>query len=305
MHMDKVSSRHVTWVDLENPTSDQMSALSQKYMIHPLAAHEVLAATYRPKLEEYDEHLFLVLHFPVFDPKAKSILRREIDFIIFPYNLITIHYEEIPQLDDFQELLAGHEALRERTFGFSSGHLLYHIISRLYAVSRQELDNLEVKAKEIEEKVFSGHEYEVLKEIAYARRDLINFQKALKPHQAVLESLLEHGKQFFGSEMNPYFNDIKGEYTQVWNALENLREMLDTLYETNISLLSANTNEIMKTLAVLTVMVMPASLIAFIYSMDLDWIPLRRYPNAFVIISGIMIFISFSIYRYFKKKRWV
>lgn len=303
--MDKVSSRHVTWVDVENPTSEQLFTLTQKYMIHPLAGQEILIATYRPKLEEYDEHLYLVLHFPVYDPKVKSTLRREIDFIIFPYNLITIHYEAIPQLDDFQELLAGHEALRERTFGFSSAHLLYHIISRLYAVLRQELDTIEIKTKEIEEKVFGGHEYQVLKDIAFVRRDIINFQKALKPQQTVLDSLAEHGKKFFGNEVTPYFNDIKGEYAQVWNSVESLREALDTLYETNISLLSANTNEIMKTLTVFTVMVMPVSLISFIYSMDIEWIPLRRYPNAFLILTGIMIFISLLIYRFFKNKRWV
>src|SRR3989344_1873220 len=138
--MEKVASRHVTWVDVENPTEAEIQMLSRKHMIHPLAARDMQVAAYRPKLERYDEHLYLVLHFPVFDPKASSSKSREIDFLIFPFNLITVHFEPIPQLDDFQRLLAEHEAVRERTFGFSSGHILHNIINQLFLVSRQDLD---------------------------------------------------------------------------------------------------------------------------------------------------------------------
>ncbi len=302
--MEKVASRHVTWVDVENPTEAEIKMLSLKHMIHPLAAREMQITTYRPKLERYEEHLYLVLHFPVFEPKASSSQSREIDFLIFPYTLVTVHYEPIPQLDDYQKLLAEHEAIRERTFGSSSGHLLYNIISQLFAVSRKDLDFIESKIKNIEERVFNG-DGRVLREIALLRRDILNFQKALKPQQTVLDSLEEHGKQFFGQDMKPYFSDIKGAYIQIWNSVENLRETLDTLYETITSLIASNTNEIIKTLTVFTLVVMPISLIAFIFSMDIPGVPLKNNPNAFWIVTSSMIGLSLIIYNIFKQKKWL
>jgi magnesium transporter len=303
--MDKVSSKHVSWINIDKPTDSIINDLEKKYSIHPLAAQELLIETYRPKIEDFDDHLYLVLHFPIFDPKRKSSFSQEIDFIIFPYNLITIHYEDIPQLDDFQQLLAGHEKLRERTFGLSSGHLLYHIISQLFRVSQKDLDKLEAKVKNIEEKVFNGSEREVLREITTMRRDLLNFQKALKPQETVLNSLAERGKRFFGPDVIPYFNDIKGEYIQVRNSVEDLREMLDSLYDSNISLLSVNSNESMKVLTAMMSLVLPITLIAILFGMNMKNIPFTENPAGFWIVIGIMIALSFVIFRIFKYHRWL
>lgn len=306
--MDKVSSNHVTWIDVENPTSDQLFDLSKKYMIHPLVTQELIVPTYRPKVETYDEHLYLVLHFPICDAERGICLSREIDFIIFPYNLITVHYEPIPQIDDFQKLLAEHGAFRERVFGFSSGHLLYQIINLMFTISRKELDGIEKRIIDIEEQVFTDLETieeEALRNIAVVRRDLLNFQKALKPQEVILNTLSEHGKQFFGNTMTTQFNDIKASYFQVRNTVDHLWETLDTLYDTNISLLSANTNEIIKTLTLFTVILMPLSLLTFIYSMDIPWIPLRQSPYAFWALIGLMLLISGGMYQFFKQKRWL
>ncbi|MEK7576432.1 MAG: magnesium transporter CorA family protein [Patescibacteria group bacterium] len=302
--MDKVSSRHVTWIDIENPTEQDITGLTKKFPIHPLAMQEILTITHRPKLEDFDDHLYLVLHFPVFDPKSGATLSREIDFIIFPYNLITVHYDDVPQLDDFQQLLATHEALRERKFGSSSGHLLYHIISQLFSISLKELEKIEDRIEIVQDKVFSGEEKDVLQDIARLRRDLLNFQKALKPQQTVLASLTEHGRHFFGTDILPFFNDIKGEYTQVWNSVEDLRETLDVIYETNISLLSANTNDATRILTAFAAILLPAALIINIFGMNIKDIPLGNNPHAFWIILGFMVTISLFIYRYFKNKQW-
>src|SRR3989344_430173 len=303
--MDKVSSRHVVWIDVENHDEKRVADLASKYGIHQLAAQELLVATYRPKLEDFDDHLFLVLHFPVFDPKTRATRSRGIDFVIFPYTLITAHYEDVPQLDEFQEFLGAHEAIRERTFGRSSGKLLYHIIGQLFAVSKKELEVIEVKKQNIQDSVFDGREREVLADVALLRRDLLNFQKALKPQQAVLSSLAEYGKRFFGNDSVPYFHDINGEYQQVWNVVQDLRETLDVLYETTISLLSATTNEAMKVLTAFSVVFLPLQIILNVFGMNITHMPLLNEPNAFWIITGFNLFVAFAIATYLKRRKWL
>jgi len=303
--MDKVSSRHVVWIDVENPDEKRVADLASKYGIHQLAAQELLVATYRPKLEDFDDHLFLVLHFPVFDPKTRATRSRGIDFVIFPYTLITAHYEDVPQLDDYQQFLGGHEAIRERAFGHSSGKLLYHIIGQLFTISKKELETIEDKIEALQDRVFSGQENAVLSEISLLRRDILNFQRALKPQQAVLGSLAEYGKRFFGNDAVPYFHDINGEYQQVWNVVQDLRETLDVLYDTSISLLSANTNEAMKVLTAFSVIFLPLQVLLNIFGINIDLIPLAHDPNAFWIITGINLFVAFITAAYLKRRKWL
>jgi len=303
--MDKVSSRHVSWIDLEQPTEEKVADLARKHGIHPLVAQELLIATYRPKLEDYEDHLYLVLHFPVFDKKTSSTLSREIDFIIFPYTLVTAHYEDIPQLDNFQQFLAGHEAVRERKFGRSSGQLLYQIIKQLFSVSHDELSTLETKVSAVEEKVFNGNERAALQEISGLRRDLLNFQKALKPQETVLKSLAEHGKKFFGPDAAPYFNDILGEYTQLWNIVEDLRATLDVIYETNVSLLSASVNETVRFLTVVSFILLPMQVIINIFGMNINNIPLAGHPNAFWILLAMNTVVGIIILQWLRLKKWL
>ncbi len=303
--MDKVSSRHVSWIDIENPTDEDVASLTKKYDIHPLVGHDLLITTYRPKLEEYDDHMYLVLHFPVFDKKNNVTLSREIDFVIFSYSLVTVHYDEIPQLDEFQQLLAGHEAVRERDFGFSAAHLLHSIISRLFLISQKELASIEDKIDAIQQRIFDGEEKVVLTDIALIRRDLLGFRKALKPQQTVLDSLAEHGKRFFGPDTTPYFNDIRGEYIQVWNSVEDLRETIDVLYDTNISLLSASTNETIKVLTVFASILFLVQAITGFFSLNIDTLPFATDPDAFWIILGISALASIGIYRYFRNRKWI
>ncbi len=303
--MDKVSSRHVSWIDLEYPTEEKISDITRRHSIHPLVVQELLVATYRPKVEDYDDHLFLVLHFPVFDKKTSAILSREIDFVIFPYTLITVHYDDIPQLDDFQQFLAGHEAVRERKFGRSSGQLIYHIIKQLFSVSRDELQALEKKIDAVQEKVFSGNERAALQEISGLRRDILNFQKALKPQESVLKSLADHGKKFFGPDSSPYFNDILGEYTQLWNIVEDLRATLDVVYETNVSLLSVNVNETVRFLTAISFIFLPLQIIINIFGMNISYIPISHNPNAFWILIAINAVVGIIILQWLKNKDWL
>ena len=303
--MDKVSSRHVSWIDIERPTEEKIADLVRRHNIHPLVAQELLVATYRPKIEDYDDHLYLVLHFPVFDKKTTATLSREIDFVIFPHTLLTTHYEDIPQLDDFQQFLAGHEAVRERKFGRSSGQLLYQIIKQLFSVSREELKALEKKIDAAQEKVFNGNERAALQGIAGLRRDILNFQKALKPQEATLKSLAEHGKRFFGPDATHYFNDIFCEYTQLWNIVEDLRATLDVVYETNVSLLSVSVNETVKFLTAVSFILLPLQVIINIFGMNIDTIPLARHPSAFWILIAINAVIGIIILQWLRHKDWL
>jgi magnesium transporter len=303
--MNVVKSRHVSWVDIENPIETDVIEIAKKHAIHPLVQQELLVATYRPKLEEYEDHLYLVLHFPVFDKKKKTTLSRELDFIIFPYNLLTVHYEDIPQLDAFHEFLAGHEAVRERSFGVNSGHLLYTIVSRLFLISQKELNTIEDRVQQLENQVFARTMHEALEDIAEVKHDILSFRKSLKPQQVVLDSLAARGTRFFGPEISTYLNDIKTEYIQLWNSVEDLQEMVDIIYETHASIVSANTNQVMKVLTVMAALLLPATLIGTIYGMNFRDIPFTQAPNGFWTVIGLMVITVFAIYRYFKYRKWL
>ncbi len=121
------------------------------------------------------------------------------------------------------------------------------------------------KIEKIEEKIYAGREKETLRAIFMTKRDLLDFRRTIRPQRTVIDSLTLRGEEFFGASTKPYFESILGGYLRVWDMLETHQETLNTLYETNNSLLNNKTNETMKFLTVMATLTFPLTLIASIF----------------------------------------
>ena len=153
--------------------------------------------------------------------------------------------------------------------------------------------------------MFKNAERKIIEDISIVRRDIANFIRTIKPQKTILNSLMARGPEFFGKEMKPYFTDMIGDYTRVVNALENHKEIIEALHDTNESLLTTRTNEIIKVLTLFAVIVFPLTLIAAIFGMNTKILPIVGRPNDFWIVMGIMIMATIGMFGYFKYKKWV
>lgn len=303
--MTTIKTANVSWIDIKEPSPKELKYLADTYNIHPLIIEELKTPTVRSRAEDYNGYIYLVVHFPVFNPAKKVSEPVEIDFVITPDTLITVRYAEIEPLDEFiKKCKVPQGAFRKNVLSKSSIYLFYYLMKEMHNFSQRQLDHIEEKINQIEEAIFAGQEKQMLFALSLARSDILIFLRTFRPQGTILESLLAHS-DIFETKAKPYITDLAGEHQRVLNQAENHREIIEGLQATNESLLNAKTNEIMKVLTIITFTILPLSLLTSIFGMSSGKIPLVDQPNFFWIIITIMasiVIISLSI---FKHKKWL
>jgi magnesium transporter len=311
----QIKYQNITWINLIAPTKDEVAKLSQEYNIHPLASEELLHPSIRAKVDVYDEYLYLILHFPVdkvCQPNYGENLHEddtyEVDFILSQDFLITAHYENIPPLEEFSKILEASSGLisSKKEKNIHAGHLFYYIVRQLYQSLESGLDNINVNLKRAEQKIFAGHESEMVKTLSSLNRCLLDFKWALKFHREVLDSLSIAAREFYGEKFSYYMQSIIGEYEKISNLVDSNRENFSELRSTNESLLSIKTNDVIKALTVLTAIFLPVTLIGTIFGMsgtDLN-MPIIKANGGFFLVIMIMAIIALLMTVIAKVRKW-
>lgn len=298
--------KDLIWIDVQSPTQEEVRSLMEEFNIHPLAADELLTPTLRPKVDLYPNFIYLILHFPVISHKHDGGHEQEIDFIVGKNFLITTHYGFVDPLHEFSKVFEVNSILERSNIGDHAGFLLFYIMRELYKMLDRELDHIDRDFGSIESKIFAGKERDMVNAISHLNRDLLNFKQMLRPHRQVLESFELAGTKFFGEDFSYYLRTIVGEFYKVSTVLDGHRETLLELRNTNDSLLTTKTNEIMKTLTVTAFILLPLTFIVSLFGMNVPNIPIVNEPGGFWIILSIVGIIGASFFGYFKFfKKWM
>src|SRR3989339_1965 len=303
--MQKIQTKDITWIDIQNPTDSDIAFLKKEYEIHEVVLEQLKQPSIRPTVEQYPDHLYMIMHFPIFNIEKRASQSTEVDFIVFKNKVITVHYNEIEPLKETFNKCTSDESYRLICFGKNSGQLIYYIIHNLLVFSLRELDHIRQKIESIENAIFTGKEEEMVKEISLVHRDVLNFYRTVKPERGTLESLEARSDAWFDKKEKPFFTDLVGDYMKVWNLLESYKDTLESLQNTNGSLISDHTNKIVKTLTILSVALMPSTLVVgifannFVFNRSYLGIPLEIF--AIAILAPLSVLLSLLFFRY---KKW-
>ena len=298
--------KNLVWIDLEKPTQEEVRLIMEEFSINPLVAEELLTPTLKPKVDFYQDYIYLILHFPAFKHTHLSEqTNQEVDFIIGKHFLIITRYDTIDPLHKFSKVFEVNSILDRSNMGDHAGYLFFYMIKKLYKALDHELDSLRDGLNLIESGIFEGNEKDMVVEISKVSRDLLNFKQATSPHQDVLDSFEEAGKQFFGPGFIYHLKSVTGEYFRIHHEIHELSDSIIELRETNNSLLSTKQNEVMKTLTIMAFVTFPLSLIASIFGMNTENIPFVGRNYDFWIVIGLMGLLTLSFFIYFKKNKWL
>jgi magnesium transporter len=303
--ISKYTYKTLTWIDIEAPTKDEVFSVMNEYNIHPLVADELLSPTLRPKVDVYENLIYLILHFPTISHKHGEHPEQEIDFIIGKDILITTHYNIVDPLHEFSKIFEVNSILEKSNIAEHGGFLFFYLMREIYKGLNDELDYIYNTLERIESKIFKGEEVEMVEKISIIGRDILDFKQALRPHKEVLESFEVAGEKFFGKGFSYYLRDISGEYYKIYNLLEGHRETLEELRETNDSLLTTKTNETMRTFTVIAALALPAAIMASIFGMNAKSMPFIGMPNDFWLIMLLIIVFTILLFLFFKYKKWL
>lgn len=298
-------NKGITWIDLESPTIDEVKKLMPKYNIPPIVADELLRPTTRSKIEIYNNIIYAILHFPVYDTTRKISSAHEIDFVVGKNYIITAHSMPIAPLHEIARTFEAGLLMGDKKFGKGSGQILSIIIKSLYDFTLRQLDHIYKKTSVIKDNMFIGKEKEMVKEISYVQGDLIEIKRSVYAHRGVLNSLKVAGEKFFGADFIFYLNSMMRDLERLEGLIENSKETIDLLQDTNNSLLSNRTNEIMKVLTVIAFSTFPLVFLPQVFGMNAKNMPIMGMKGDFWIVVVTMIFFSLAIISYFKKKKWL
>lgn len=292
------------WIDMESPSHEEVRQIMEEFDIHPIVADELLNPSLRPKVDSYENFIYLILHFPAIRHSHKS-KEQEVDFIIGKKFLVTVRYELLDPLHKFSKVFEVNSILDKSDIGEHAGFLFFYMIHKIYNSLDHELSVIGELLRSIEEKIFTGKEREMVEELSIIHRDVLEFHRALRMHRSVLQSLSLSCEIFFGKDFRHYTENIIGEYLKVEELLQDQKEMVNELRSTNDSLLSTKTNEIMKVLTVTAFTILPATLIGQIFGMSSNNIPFMNHPQGFWVVLAIMILVATSTFLFFKRKKWL
>ena len=302
--ISRYTYKDLVWVDVQSPTQEEVRSLMEEFAIHPLVADELLGPTLRPKVDLYNDFIYLILHFPTITHKHDGGKDQEIDFVIGKKFIITAHYGLVDQLHEFSKVFEVNSILDKLNIREHAGFILFYILKDLYKMLDTELDHINHDFNEIQSKIFSGKERDMVNSISHINRDILNFKQILRPHKEVLESFEVAGAKFFGKEFSYYLHTIVGEFYKVSSILDGHRETVLDLRDTNDSLLTTKTNDIMKTLTITAFILLPLTFIGQLFGMSFINTPLENNPSAFfitIIAMGVIGTLLFGYFKFFKK----
>jgi len=298
--MKVIKSRETTWIEIKNPKESDIKEL-KKLSLHPLVLEAILPPLNNPRIQNFDDYLFLVLFYPHFNKKTSRIIPYELDIVVSKHYIITSHYKDIPPLEGlFKKYQSNKENLKEEP-----GKILYLIIYELLKTSFPILDNTKKDIDIIENKIYKKRYREVVHQVSLVKRDIIGFQRVIKPQRLVIETLAEQTTNIFGKKLKPYFGALVDLYNHISNILNTHARVLSALDSTNQSLLTTRINEIIKTLTIFSVIVFPLTLFAAIFGMNTSYLPFVGSPFDFWIITGIMLAATVGMLLIFRMKKWI
>jgi len=304
MPMKILTYGHTNWVNIEKPTIQDLEKLRQHFDFHPLDLEDVLSKIERPKIDEYEDYLFIVLQFPVFRKDERLSFPSEVDLFIGASYLVTTHDASLkPLVDLFRECQESEEA-RHRHMGPGPGRLLYSIMDRMVDYIFLILNRVGARVRHIEENLFTEDMRNVVGEISLVRRDLIALRSIVKPQIGLVTNLELRDRAFIQQDLDVYFGDIADGFSKAWDVLEDYREVIEGLSDTADSLTSYRINEIMRILTVISVVMLPLTLLAGIYGMNVP-LPLAQTPFSFVLVLLLMLMMSLGMLGYFRHRGWL
>lgn len=307
LNVSSITEGKLTWVYIEKPGAREVEYLSQHFDFHPLNLDDVLSRIQRPKIDEYKDHLFIVLHFPVFNRENRVTTASEVDIFIGENYVVTAHCSaDLKPLAKFFRECQIDEVTRKSYLGRGSGFLLYHILDRLVNYCFPILNKVTENIDNIEDLIFTKAIPETVHQISLIRRDLVSFRRVVHPQIAVIETLEREEYPFLKEEQEIYFGDVADHIRKIWDGLEDCKEVVDGLAETSNWLTSNRIQETMRVLTIVMAVIAPPTLIASIMGMN---IPLPGGEAGSLlplgILFSIMAIVGAGMFAYFRHRRWI
>ena len=315
-HFETINGDSFSWIDLVNPIRTDVEVLAKKYNFNALNIEDCLAKFELPKLDIYDDHVFIILHFPPLASRRVIPKVSQLAIFIGRDFLVTIHQGDLKPLVDMVNVCKENsdDERKKRLLGKSTAYLLHEIIDvlvdDLLHTSRRIYGNL----ADIEDSVFDENK-SAARKISLLRREITTLKRLVNPLKRIV---LETSKNIYrfsksGEEITLYFDDVIDHIDKVLETLEESRETMEIYKDTDFMLSTEKSNKILAALTIIFTLAIPGTVIGTFYGMNIN-LPggiETENMNIFGPYTTLVVIILASVipavlmFIYFKKRGWV
>lgn len=293
----------VTWINVDGLKHiDQIENIGKQYDLHPLVLEDIVNTTQRPKIDEYENYLFVVLKMLYYD-KNENIVIEQVSFVLGKNYVITFQESEGDVFDTIRERL---RLANGRIRGLKSDYLMYTLIDAVVDNYFSIIETLGNKIEDLETELFADSPRDNINiEVQQLKREILKVRRAIFPLREIINRIKKAEYPLIYKRTITYYRDIYDHLIQVSENIDIYREMIWSLMDMYMTTISNKMNEVMKFLTIMSTIFIPLTFLAGIYGMNFEHIPELKYQNGYFIILGVMLLLFIGLLFYFKRKKWI
>jgi magnesium transporter len=297
-----VPTRACQWLNVHGLHEPEVLAeIGRHFNLHPLVLEDILNTDQRPKLDEYEDYLFVVTRFFDYDDKTTTVTSEQISMVIGHNFVLTFQERPTGNFNPVRDRLRQDRGpIRRAGSAYLAYALLDAVVDRYFGV----LESLGDRVEQLEEELMHKPSSRVLGTLHHLRREATTLRRAVWPLREVINGLARNN-HFFGAEVQPYLRDIYDHTVHVIESLEAIRDLIAGLLEIYLSTVSNRVNREVRVLTVIALIFMPSSLLAGIFGMNFKWMPLLENPDGFFMIIGLMLGVAATLALLFWRRKWL
>ncbi len=307
LNIESVTWGGLNWVNIEQPTKHETECLAKDYNFHTLDLDDCLSHIQLPKIDEYEDYLFLVFHFQVFDEATRISRHTQVSVFVGNNYLISLHTGELALLTKLFKDCQGSEDARREYFGYGSGYLLYSILDSLVDAYFPVLDKIMNWIEHVEDSTFDDRT-ETARELSLLRRDIITQRRINFPMRTLLNELGNKIQRFSKMDMTVHWGDLMDHENKICTALDEYKEIVDVYKDTDFILSTDRLNRIMRTLTIISTIMLPLIVLSGVWSMNVP-LPFGADPGGyhyfFFIMVAMLLIVVFGMVYFLHRKRWI
>ena len=293
----------VTWINIDGVhQADILEKIGAHFGIHPLVLEDIMHTVQRPKIEDFEDYIFVVVKMIYFDDKNNDIEAEQLSIILGPNFVISFQEKEG---DIFNPIRDRIKKARGRIRKMKSDYLAYALLDTIVDHYFIVLEKLGEKIEGMEEELVTKPTPETLQSIHNLKRELIFLRKSIWPLREVV-NVLERGESSLIDESTGiYLRDVYDHTIQVVDTVETFRDMVSGMLDIYLSSISNKMNEVMKVLTIIATIFIPLTFVAGLYGMNFKYIPELEWHWGYFAALFVMVMIGFGMVMYFRNKKWL
>jgi magnesium transporter len=289
------------WIGMYEPTEEEFDSLRREFDLHPLAVEDAIHAHQRPKLEVFEDMVFIVLKTARYVDSEEVVQFGEILIFLGEDYILTVRHGKASALKPVRESLESDPELLKH----GPGAVLHAIVDRVVDDYSPALRGLGVDIEEVENEVFSGGRSNPAERIYRLKREVLEFNRAAAPLVEPIDRLAKGHYELVHPEVRAYFRDVNDHLIRVDEQLESYRDLLTSILQANLAQITVRQNDDVRRISAIVAIVAVPTMIAGIYGMNFDHMPELTWTFGYPLVLAVMLTICGFLYRFFRRAGWL